>query len=279
MKFTYKRLLTVAFALAAAAVILLPTASHAKKSKIPVLRMATTTSTVDSGLLDFLLPNFEKKFKVKVEVISVGTGNAIKLGESGDVDVILVHARAAEDKFVADGFGVNRRDVMHNDFLIAGPPANPAGLKKDDKGPEAFKKIADKQSIFISRGDKSGTDMKEKEIWKAAGIAPAGKWFMESGQGMGATLTMADELGACTLVDRATFISYKSKVKLTELVEGDAALFNPYGVIAVNPKKNKYVKYDLAMKFIGWLTSQEGQKLIGEYKVQGVRLFTPDAKK
>ncbi len=265
------------FVLLAVALTVFSAAAPAK-NKIPVLRMATTTSTVDSGLLDYLLPFFEKKFNVKMEVIAVGTGNAIKLGESGDVDVILVHARAAEDKFVADGFGVSRRDVMYNDFLIVGPKGNPAGLKSGEKATDAFKTIAEKQVPFISRGDKSGTDMKEKEIWKAAGIKPEGKWFMESGQGMGATLTMAGELGAYTLTDRATFISYKSKSRLVPIVEGDPALFNPYGVIAVNPKKNKYVKYDLAMKFIEWIVSEEGQKLIADYKVQGKQLFVPDAK-
>jgi tungstate transport system substrate-binding protein len=273
-----KKMLFVVLILAAALPALMPSAAQAKKSKIPLLRMATTTSTVDSGLLDYLLPFFEKEFKVKMEVISVGTGNAIKLGQSGDVDVILVHARSAEDQFVADGYGVNRRDVMHNDFLIVGPKSNPDGLKKDDKAADAFNIIAEKQTPFISRGDKSGTDIKEKEIWKAAGITPSGKWFLESGQGMGATLTMADEIGAYTLVDRATFIAYAAKVKLAPAVEGDPGLFNPYGVIAVNPKKSKYVKYDLAMKFVGWITSDAGQKLIGEYKVKGVQLFIPDAK-
>lgn len=255
-----------------------PAPAMAKK-KPPILRIATTTSTVDSGLLDYLLPFFEKKFGIRVEVISVGTGKAIKLGESGDVDVVLVHAREAEDRFVADGFGVNRRDVMHNDFLIVGPKDDPAALKETKTAVDAFKQIAQKQMPFISRGDKSGTDIKEKEIWKKAGITPSGKWFLESGQGMGATLTLADEIGAYTLVDRATFLSYKAKTRLVPLVEGDPGLFNPYGVIAVNPKRSKYVKYGLAMKFIGWITSEEGQKLIGEYKMQGVQLFIPAAKR
>ena len=274
-----RKMLFAIILLAAVLPAVMPTAAHAKKNKIPVLRMATTTSTVDSGLLDYLLPYFEKKYGVKMEVISVGTGKAIQLGYSGDVDVVLVHARSLEDQFVADGYGVNRRDVMYNDFLIVGPPANPVGLKKDDKGTDAFKKIANAKAPFISRGDKSGTDIKEKELWKAAGITPEGKWFMESGQGMGATLTMSDELGAYTLVDRATFVSYAAKVKLSALVEGDPTLFNPYGVIAVNPKKNKYAKYDLAMKYVDWMTSDEGQKLIAGYKIKGIQLFIPDAKK
>ena len=251
----------------------------AKRNKTPLLRLSTTTSTVDSGLLDYILPAFEKKCKCKVEAISAGTGKALKLGENGDVDVVLVHARAAEDKFVDDGFGVNRRDVMYNDFLIVGPSSDPAGIKGDTDADAALKKIADKKKRFISRADKSGTDMKEKELWKVAGVTPSGKWYLESGQGMGATLTMADELGAYTLVDRATFLSYKAKVDLVALVENGKTLFNPYGVIAVNPRKYPKTHYDLAMKFIDWLTSDEGQELIGSYKVRGVRLFVPDAKK
>jgi len=259
-------------------IVLSAPAAHARRS-VTVLRMSTTTSTVDSGLLDYLLPKFEKKFNVKVEAIAVGTGKALKLGESGDVDVVLVHAREMEDKFVADGFGVNRRDVMHNDFLIVGPLSDPARIKGSKSAVDAFQRIADAKAPFISRGDNSGTDIKEKEIWKAAKITPAGRWFMESGQGMGATLTMSDEIGAYTLVDRATFISYKAKVRIAPLCEGDPTLFNPYGIIAVNPKLYKSVHYDLAMKLIDWMTSDEGQRLIGEYKVQGVQLFVPDAKK
>jgi tungstate transport system substrate-binding protein len=255
----------------------LPQNAHAADR--PVLRLSTTTSTVDSGLLDYLLPKFEKKYGVRVDVISVGTGKALKLGESGDVDVVLVHAREEEDKFVVSGFGVNRRDVMHNDFLIIGPPNDPAGVKIEKKPQKAFKRIAATQKPFISRGDKSGTDIKEKALWKAANIVPEGKWYLESGQGMGATITMADEVGAYTLVDRATFLSYKAKVRLVPLCQGDPDLFNPYGIIAVNPKRNPSVHYDLAMKFIRWITSREGQKIIGSYKVQGVRLFTPDAKR
>ncbi len=272
----FKRLLFALTLVAALAAAALP--AHAK-GKVPTLRMSTTTSTVDSGLLDFLLPHFEKKFNLRMEVISVGTGKALKLGESGDVDVVLVHARTLEDKFVSDGFGVDRRDVMHNDFLIVGPSGDPAKIKGMKDAGAAFKKIASSQSRFISRADKSGTDIKEKEIWAELKIIPAGSWFIEAGLGMGATLTMADELGAYTLADRATYLSYKAKVDLPPMVEGDASLFNPYGVIAVNPKKWKHVKYDLAMKFIYWIRSPEGQKLIGGYKMKGVQLFIPDAGK
>lgn len=270
-----KRLLFALTLIAAAAVGSLPASA---KVRIPTLRMSTTTSTVDSGLLDYLLPHFEKKYNLRMEVISVGTGKALKLGESGDVDVVLVHARALEDKFVSDGFGVNRRDVMHNDFLIVGPSGDPAKIKGMKDAGDAFKKIASSQSRFISRADKSGTDIKEKELWAAISVKPAGSWFIEAGQGMGATLTMADELRAYTLTDRATYLSYKAKVDLPPMVEGDPALFNPYGVIAVNPRKWKSAKYNLAMKFIDWITSPEGQKLIGDYRVKGVQLFVPDAK-
>jgi tungstate transport system substrate-binding protein len=251
---------------------------QARKQKPQALRLATTTSTVDSGLLDYLLPFFEKKYRVRVDVISVGTGQALKLGENGDVDVVLVHARELEDKFVADGSGVNRRDVMYNDFLIVGPKDDPAHVMGSKTALEAFRTISEKQYPFISRGDKSGTDVKEKTIWKQLGITPAGKWYIESGQGMGATLTLADELMAYTLVDRATFTSYKAKAQLISLFEGDPTLYNPYGVIAVNPNRNKYVKYDLAMKFVNWIISDKTQKLIGNYKMNGVQLYVPDAK-
>lgn len=244
-----------------------------------VLRLATTTSTVDSGLLDYLLPVFGKDTGIDVHVVSVGTGAALKLGMNGDVDVVLVHARQEEDKFVAEGYGVNRRDVMHNDFLIVGPEEDPAGMSGEKNATKAMKKIAETESKFISRGDKSGTDMKEKELWKAAGITPEGKWFMESGQGMGATLTMADEVGAYTLTDRATFTSYNAKVRLKALCEGDPKLFNPYGIIAVNPKKHKGIQYGAAMKFIKWMTSEKGQKLIGAFKMKGVMLYVPDVVK
>jgi tungstate transport system substrate-binding protein len=241
------------------------------------IKMATTTSTDNSGLLEELLPKFKAKTGIAVHVIAVGTGKAIKHGENGDVDLILVHARAAEDKFVKDGFGINRRDVMHNDFIIIGPAEDPASIKGMSDVAEALKKIADTGSMFVSRGDDSGTHKKEKSLWKAAGIEPSGEWYMSAGQGMGAVLTIADEKRAYTITDRGTFIAYKSKINLPVLVEGDKHLFNPYGVIAVNPKKHPHVKYGEAMKFIEWLTSEEAQKLIGNFKKDGEVLFHPDA--
>lgn len=243
------------------------------------LRLATTTSTYNSGLLDVLIPPFEKANNCKVDVIAVGTGKALKLGERGDADVVMVHARAAEDKFVAQGFGVDRRDLMHNDFVIIGPANDPAGLKGSANALEAFKKLALGKASFISRGDDSGTNKKERYIWKEAGEKPDGKWYIEAGQGMGAVLQMADEKKAYTLSDRGTFIAYEGKIDLVVLFDGDQILYNPYGVMAVNPKKNPGVKFKLAQKFIDYLTGPEGQKIIGSYKLKGKQLFFPDVMK
>ncbi len=241
------------------------------------LKMSTTTSTENSGLLSVLLPPFEEAFNVKVDVIAVGTGKALELGRNGDVDVVFVHARAAEDKFVADGFGVNRRDVMYNDFIIVGPEEDSAKIKGVKTAAEALKKIAEAQASFISRGDDSGTHQKEKEIWKAAGITPEGKWYQEAGQGMGPVLTIANEKRAYTLADRGTYLAYTAKIDLKVLCEGDPMLYNPYGVIAVNPAKFSHVNYLKAMAFIGWVTSQEGQKIIQEFGKEkfGEPLFYP----
>jgi tungstate transport system substrate-binding protein len=241
------------------------------------LRMSTTTSTDNSGLLKVLLPPFEKENNCKVDVIAVGTGKALKLGENGDVDVVFVHARAAEDKFVADGYGVDRRDVMHNDFVLIGPKDDPEGLKTAKTAVEAFRKLAQGKKPFISRGDDSGTNKKELQLWKAAGIQPKGSWYVAAGQGMGEVLNMANEKLAYTLSDRGTFIAYASKVDLVVLFEGDPKLFNPYGVIAVNPAKYSHTQFDLAEKFINFVTGPEGQKIIADYKVNGQQLFFPDA--
>jgi tungstate transport system substrate-binding protein len=243
------------------------------------LKMSTTTSTEDSGLLKVLLPPFEKANNVKVDVISVGTGKALKLGENGDVDVVFVHARAAEDKFVAEGYGVDRRDVMYNDYIILGPKNDPAKIKETTSAVDALKKIAETKSLFISRGDDSGTDKKEKSVWKAAGIVPQTPWYIEAGQGMGAVLQMANEKKAYTVADRGTFIPFENKIGLIVLIEGDKILFNPYGVIAVNPKKHPNAQYELAKKFIEFVTGPEGQKVIADYKLDGKQLFFPDAKK
>jgi ABC-type tungstate transport system, permease component len=211
---------------------------------------------------------------IKVDVISVGTGKALELGARGDVDVVLVHAREAEDKFVANGSGVNRRFVMYNDFIIIGPEKDPAKIKGTTDAKEALKKIALAHAPFISRGDDSGTHKKELKIWEKAGIKPQGKWYMEAGQGMGPVLTMANEKQAYALSDRGTYLAYGGKIGLKILCQGDPVLNNPYGVIAVNPAKFPQVKYVYAMAYIGWLTSTEGQKIIREFGKDKIRSTT-----
>ncbi len=237
------------------------------------LRMSTTTSTENSGLLAVLLPPFEKKYNCKVDVIAVGTGKSLKIAETGDVDVVFVHARALEDKFVADGYGVNRRDVMYNAFVVVGPPSDPAEVTEAKSAPDAFRAIAAKESKFISRADESGTHVKEREIWAAAGIVPRGAWYVEAGQGMGEVLTMATQLRGYTLSDRGTYIAFRKKTDLVVLQQGDKNLWNPYGIIAVNPKKHPHVKYDLAMKLVDFVTGPEGRSLISGFKVNGEQLF------
>ena len=237
------------------------------------LRMSTTTSTENSGLLSVLLPPFEKKYGCKVDVIAVGTGKALKLGEAGDVDVVFVHARTLEDKFVASGFGVNRRDVMYNDYVVVGPPDDPAGVGKTQTAPEAFRAISSKGSPFISRGDESGTHVKEKEIWASAGIVPKGAWYIEAGQGMGEVLTMAAQKRGYALADRGTYIAFRKKTDLVVLRQGDSNLWNPYGIIAVNPVKFPHAKYDLALKLIDFVTGPEGRSLISGFKADGEQLF------
>jgi len=237
------------------------------------LRMSTTTSTENSGLLGALLPPFENRCGCTVDVIAVGTGKALKLGEAGDVDVVFVHARELEDRFVEAGFGVDRRDVMYNDFVLLGPPDDPAGVKGAKSAAEAFRAIAAREAPFVSRGDESGTHQKEREIWKSAGIVPKGKWYLEAGQGMGEVIQMATQRKAYTLSDRGTYIAYRKKTDLVVLEEGDPALRNPYGVIAVNPQKHPHAKYDLAKRFIEYVTGKEGQEIIANYRIDGEPLF------
>jgi len=238
------------------------------------LRISTTTSTDNSGLLNVLLPPFEKMHNCKVDVIAVGTGKALKLGEAGDVDAVLVHSRKAEDKFVAEGYGINRRDVMYNDFVIIGPSADPAGMRKASSAAAALAMVAKANAPFISRGDESGTHIKEKELWQQAGVKPAGAWYFESGQGMGEVITMATERKAYTLADRGTYNAYKGKkTDLAILFQGEKGLFNPYGVIAVNPKRHPHVKYGLATKFIQYITGHDGQKIIGSFKQNDEPVF------
>ena len=247
-----------------------------------IVRLATTTSTANSGLLDFLLPKFEQKCGCKVHVISVGTGKAMKLAEDGNVDVVLVHARPSEDAFVAAGHGVDRRDVMYNDFVLIGPFNDAAKVKGEKDIVAAMKKIAASKSKFVSRGDDSGTDQMEKSYWKAADIKPEAnnqsRWYFSAGQGMGEVLMMSGEMRAYTLTDRGTYISYRERIGLPILVEGDSRMFNPYGIIAVSPKKYPDVNHKGAMALIDWITSAEGQQLIGAFKVNGEQLFIPSAK-
>ena len=240
-----------------------------------VLKLATTTSTENTGLLDKLLPPFEKKYDIRVDILAVGTGKALKLGERGDVDVVMVHAPGAEKEFVSKGYGVNRREVMYNDFIIVGPERDPAKIKGSKNVVHALAAVAASESPFISRGDDSGTHKKEKALWKDVGIAPKGKWYMEVGQGMGQTLSMANEKRAYTLVDRGTYLAYKSKIDLPILCEGDKRLHNLYSIIAVDPARHKKSNYLGAMALIGWVTAREGQKVIGEFKISDKLLFHP----
>lgn len=250
--------------------------------------LATTTSTYDSGLLDAILPAFERAHGVRVKVVAVGTGQALKLAQDGNVDVVLVHARDQEDQFVAEGWGIDRRDVMYNDFVIVGPRQDPVGIKGMTTAADAFREIAARQGTFASRGDKSGTHAKEKSIWKQAGIEPQGNWYNSLGQGMGDTLIFANEKLAYTITDRGTYLSMGAKLpNLTILVGGesiaqniDKQLLNPYGVIAVNPSRHPHVRFGLAEKFIDWITSTEVQNRIGSYGADkfGQPLFYPSAK-
>jgi len=242
-----------------------------------MLRLATTTSTDNSGLLKHLLPAFEKSSGYQVHVIAVGTGKALRMGQDGDVDVLLVHAPPAEKKFMAGGHGVNRRYVMHNDFIIVGPKNDPAGIRGTKDAKTALEKIAETRSVFISRGDDSGTNKMEKELWKETSVIPQGDWYKAAGQGMGKVLLMTDELQGYTLVDRGTWLAMQNKVGLQIAVQDDQQLFNPYHLIAVNPARHPDVNYTGAMALIGWITSVEGQRLIGQFRVAGQELFVPTA--
>jgi tungstate transport system substrate-binding protein len=269
-----------------------------------ILKMSTTTSTQASGLLDVLLPELKKDTGIMVKVIAKGTGAAIRDGMDGNVDVIFVHAKAREEKFVKEGYGTKRYAVMHNDFVILGPKTDPAGIKGLKSAAEALKKIADTKASFISRGDDSGTHTKEQALWKATGLSlekktstivkkgkkrevtfihPAGlgEWYLSIGQGMGKALTFSDEKQAYILADRGTFIKYKFgrdiPIELDVLCEGDPMLANPYGVIPINPKKHPHVKAKLAEEFANWLVSERGQAVIANYRLLGKQLFYPDA--
>jgi len=239
----------------------------------------STTSTQNSGLYGYLLPIIEKDTGIKVNVVAVGTGQAIKNAQNCDADVLLVHAKPSEEKFVAAGYGVKRFDLMYNDFIIVGPASDPAGIDGMTDARAALTKIADKKATFASRGDDSGTNKKEIALWKATGIDPktgSGGWYRETGSGMGATLNAGVGMGAYVLTDRATWISFKNKGDFTIAVQGDKALFNQYGIILVNPEKCPAVKVKAGQKFIDWLLSKKGQQTIAAYHVAGQQLFFPD---
>lgn len=258
---------------------LAPPFALAQQGEARPIRMSTTTSTDNSGLLKWLLPAFEAKTHTRVDVIAVGTGKALELGKNGDVDVCLVHARKLEDQFVAAGWGIDRRDVMYNDFIVAGPLADPAHVKGSRDVIAAFRQIAASGVKFISRGDNSGTDVMEKNYWTIAGTKPAGARYVSAGLGMGEVLNMAAELKAYTLTDRATYGAYKARTGLAILVEGDPRMFNPYGIIAVNPARHPGINYQGATLLIDWITSPEGQARIAAFRPAGEQLFFPSAKR
>ena len=242
--------------------------------------VASTTSTQDSGLFDHILPLFEEKTGIDVKVVAQGTGQALDTARRGDADVVFVHAKAQEEKFIEEGFGVKRFDVMYNDFVLIGPKGDPAGISGTKDIAAALTAIETKEAPFVSRGDKSGTHSAELRLWKAAGVdieAVKGPWYKEIGQGMGAALNTASAMNAYVLSDRGTWLSFKNRGELDVVVEGDKRLFNQYGVMLVNPEKHPSVKAEAGQSFIDWLISPEGQAAIGEYKIDGQQLFFPNA--
>lgn len=273
----HSRLLHAAAIALVASVVSAPASAEDKS-----IVVQSTTSTANSGLYDAILPKFTEKTGIKVNVVAVGTGQAIKNAQNGDGDVLLVHAKPAEEKFVADGYGVERFDVMYNDFIIVGPAADPAKVGGMKDASAAMKKIADAQAAFASRGDNSGTHQAEKALWEATGVdaaASSGGWYRETGSGMGATLNTAVGMSAYALTDRGTWISFKNKGDYQILVEGDPALFNQYGVILVNPAKHPKVKVKEGQAFVDWIIGAEGQQAIADFKLDGQQLFFPNAKK
>jgi tungstate transport system substrate-binding protein len=267
-----------AFAVAAFSFVVLSAAQAQEK----VITIASTTSTQDSGLFNHLLSAFKAKSGIDVKVIAQGTGQALDTARRGDADVVFVHAKSAEEKFLAEGFGVKRFDVMYNDFVLIGPASDPAGIKGGKDIVVALKALQAKAAPFVSRGDKSGTHVAELALWKEAGLDPAGAkadWYREIGQGMGAALNTAKAMGAYVLSDRGTWISFKNKDGLAIVVEGDSKLFNQYGVMLVNPAKHPHVKADLGQAFVDYVLSADGQKVIADYKIEGQQLFFPNAGK
>ncbi len=243
------------------------------------LKLSTTTSTDNSGLLSVLHPAFEAKYGATIDVIAVGTGKALKIGSHGDVDVVFVHAPAAELKYISQGDFIDRKAVMHNDFVIIGSESDPADINGASSASQALQRIANAKAEFISRGDDSGTHKKEKYLWDKADIKPQGDWYLNIGQGMGAVLNMANQKQAYTLTDRGTLIAYAGKINMQLLFQGDEVLFNPYHVMAVNPAKHSHVNYGLATKYIDFVTGDEGQTIINEYRLSNQQLFYGDAAK
>jgi len=249
-------------------------------AKNPFIIVTSTTSTQNSGLFNFILPKFTKKYGIDVHIVAVGTGQAIKLAKNGDADVLLVHHRESEEKFVKAGFGLERHEVMHNDFIIIGPAHDPAKISGNKDPAAALKKIAAAKLQFASRGDDSGTHKKERDLWKSAGIDPrtaSGKWYRETGSGMGATLNTASSMNAYTITDRGTWLKFANKGTLKILIEDDKQLFNPYGVILVNPAKHPHVKAKAAGLFVNWLISEKGQAAIADYRLKGEQAFFPNS--
>jgi len=264
-------------AIAAGALLAATVSAHAQDKSIVV---ASTTSTQDSGLFGHILPLFKAKTGIEVKVVAQGTGQALDTARRGDADVVFVHARSAEEKFLSEGFGVKRYPVMYNDFVLIGPSADPAGIKGGKDITAALKTIKDKAAPFVSRGDRSGTHIAEINLWKVAGIdieKDKGPWYKSIGQGMGAALNTASASNSYVLSDRATWLSFKNRGSLAIVVEGDKRLFNQYGVMLVNPAKHPHVKKELGQAFIDWLVSAEGQKAIADYKIGGAQLFFPNA--
>jgi tungstate transport system substrate-binding protein len=254
----------------------------AARAQAGFITLASTTSTEQSGLFSSIVPKFQEQTGIEVRVVAVGTGQALELGRRGDADALLVHDRAGEDLFVAEGWGIDRRRVMHNDFVIVGPKSDPAGVKGGRDAAAALARIAQTQAAFASRGDDSGTHRMELRLWKAAGIdvkGGGGAWYRELGQGMGPTLNTAAGMSAYALTDRASWASFRNRQDLTILVEGDARLLNPYGSILVNPARHPHVKAELARTWHDWLTGDLGQRVIAAYKVGGAQLFFPEARK
>ncbi len=248
----------------------------------PFITLSSTTSTLNSGLYDFILPEFTAKTGIDVRVVAVGTGAAIRAARKGDADVLVVHHKPSEEKFVANGYGVERLDVMYNDFVLIGPRTDPAGVRGKKTAEAALRGIAQAKAPFVSRGDDSGTHKKELSLWKNTGVdlqSVSGTWYWETGSGMGATLNTAQGLNAYVMSDRSTWLKFKNKGDLEILVEGDPPLFNQYGVILVSPKKHPHIKAGMGRKFVAWLTSDEGQRLIAAYKIKGRQAFFPNAAK